>query len=82
MYRKRGRKLLKPNKEEFETLYYNINVSVYEMAELYNVNIKTIYNWAAQFRKEEKNEQKHRTTLRSSSENSPKSKQIRYESFN
>ena len=74
MYRKRGRKLVRPNKEEFETLYYNNSVSVQEVANFYNVETRTIYNWATQFRKEEKNEPKHRTTLRSSSENSPESK--------
>lgn len=73
MYRKRGRKLVKPDKEEFESLYYNNSVSVEELANFYNVTTTTIYNWASQFRKEEKNEPKHRATLRSSSENSPKS---------
>lgn len=74
MYRKRGRKLVKPDKEEFEALYYNNSVSVKELANFYNVSTTTIYNWASQFRKEEKNEPKHRTTLRSSSENPPESK--------
>lgn len=53
MYRKRGKKSLKPNKEIFESMYYNPSMTTYEIAEFYGVSIRTIYNWANQFRKEE-----------------------------
>lgn len=50
-YRNRGRPEKKPNKKEFELLYYNFEVPVEKLAERYNVKTKTIYNWAYQFRK-------------------------------
>lgn len=50
--RKKGRMKKKPNKEQFEMMYYNPNMTVYEIAEFYKVKIQTVYNWASQFRKE------------------------------
>lgn len=51
-YKKRGRKLKKPSKQEFEMLYYEWNISRKEMAEKYGVKKQTISNWATEFRKE------------------------------
>lgn len=50
-YRNRGRPKKKPNKKEFELLYYNFEIPVEKLAERYNVTTDTIYNWAYQFRK-------------------------------
>lgn len=50
--KKGGRKSKRPNKEMFETLYYNDEVTASELAKLYNVAESTIYNWAFQFRNE------------------------------
>lgn len=49
-YRNRAR----PNKEEFERLYYTFGLSVKEIAQKYNVTTNTVYNWAYYFRKNEK----------------------------
>lgn len=51
-YKKRGRKLKKPSKKEFEMLYYEWNLSRKEMAKKYEVKEQTISNWATEFRKE------------------------------
>ena len=50
-YRNKGRPKKRPNKAEFELLYYNFEVPVEKLAEKYQVKTKTIYNWAYQFRK-------------------------------
>lgn len=55
MERKRGRKSKKPVREQFEMMYYNNTMTVYEIADFYRVNKQTIYNWATQFKKEKKN---------------------------
>lgn len=49
-YRNRAR----PDKEEFERLYYTLAVPVKKIAEMYNVSTKTVYNWAYYFRYNEK----------------------------
>lgn len=51
MYKKKGRKNRKPNKAEFEYLYYALDMSAEEMAIKYNVKPHTIYNWATEYRK-------------------------------
>lgn len=51
MYKKRGRKLKKPHKELFEYQYYTLNMSGEEMAKMYEVKPRTIYNWATEYRK-------------------------------
>ena len=54
MYKKRkGRKQIRPSKQEFEYLYYILDMSGEQIAEKYNVKVSTIYNWAHQFREEE-----------------------------
>ena len=78
MNRKKGRKLLKPPKAEFETLYYNQSVNVEQLAEHYGVSKQTIYNWAVEFRKEGSNEPRNRTPLRSNTTDSPESKQVQH----
>lgn len=50
-YRNKGRPKKKPNKAEFELLYYNFEIPIEKLAERYEVTTKTIYNWAYQFRK-------------------------------
>lgn len=52
MYKKRGRKLVKPNKEIFEMLYYNEAMTAKQIADFYRVKISTVYKWASEFRKE------------------------------
>lgn len=54
-YKKKGRKIKKPNKTEFDWLYYDCDRTAEELAEKYQVSPGTIYNWAVEFRKEEKN---------------------------
>lgn len=55
MYKKRkGRKQIRPSKTEFEYLYYILDMPGEEIAKKYNVKVSTIYNWAHQFREEEK----------------------------
>lgn len=51
--KKRGRKPRMPSKVEFDFRYYSCNLSAEEMANLYGVKVKTIYNWATKFRQEE-----------------------------
>lgn len=51
--RKKGRPRKKPSKEEFEMLYYNNSITIYELAELWKVTPGTIYKWASEFRKED-----------------------------
>lgn len=48
--KKRGRKSNMPDKEYFETLYYNDNVSAAELAKVFEVKEQTIYNWAYRFK--------------------------------
>lgn len=50
--RKKGRRSKKPNKAMFEMMYYNPNMTVYEIAQFYEVSIHTIYKWASEYRKE------------------------------
>ena len=51
--KKRGRKSLLPNKEMFETMYYNNNIKASDLANNYGVKTQTIYNWANKFRKQQ-----------------------------
>lgn len=50
--KKGGRKSQRPNKEMFESLYYNDSTSAKELAKIWSVAESTIYNWAFQFRNE------------------------------
>lgn len=50
---KRYRNRARPNKEEFEQLYYTLGLSVNEIAQKYKVSNKTVYNWAYYFRRKE-----------------------------
>lgn len=50
-YRNRGRPMKKPNKTEFEMMYYEFKIPTEELAKRYEVTKNTIYNWAYQFRK-------------------------------
>lgn len=52
MEKKRGRKTNRPNKEKFESIYYNDQISAKEIAEMFKVTESTIYNWAFQFKHE------------------------------
>ena len=54
--KKAGRKSKRPNKEQFEALYSDYSAS--ELAERLGVSEGTIYQWANQFRKEEKEDEK------------------------
>lgn len=54
MQRLRGRKRKRPSKEEFERLYYDSAITIYELAEHWGVVPQTIYQWANQLRKEKK----------------------------
>ena len=53
MYKKRGRKIKKPNKAEFEYMYYILDMSAKEMAEKLGVKEHTIHTWAWEYRKED-----------------------------
>lgn len=53
--RRKGRKLLRPPKEQFDYHYYTLNMDVKQMAEMYKVTPHTIYTWAGYYRKEEEN---------------------------
>lgn len=53
----RGRKSKAPPMAEFNFKYYDCNLSASEMAEYYGVKVETIYNWATQYRKQEREEQ-------------------------
>lgn len=55
--KKKGRKSKAPPIAEFNFRYYECNLSAEEMALYYGVKIKTIYNWATMFRKQEEQEQ-------------------------
>lgn len=50
-YKPRGRAGKRPSKEEFDFLYYNLNLTAQELAERYQVKVPTIYNWATTYRK-------------------------------
>lgn len=50
-YKKRGRPMKKPNKTEFDYLYYIIGLNSKQMAEKYNVLPQTVLNWASEYRK-------------------------------
>lgn len=52
-YKTRGRPNKRPSKEEFDFMYYDLNLSTKELAERYKVKPGTIYNWAASFRKKD-----------------------------
>lgn len=54
MKRKRGRPQKRPTKEEFERLYYDSAITIYELADHWEVVPQTIYNWARYFKKGEK----------------------------
>lgn len=54
--KKAGRKSKRPSKEQFEALYTDYSAS--ELADRLGVSIGTIYQWANQFRKEEKENEK------------------------
>lgn len=54
--KKAGRKSKRPSKEQFEALYSDYSAP--ELAERLGVSIGTIYQWANQFRKEEKKNEK------------------------
>lgn len=59
-YKKKGGKTKAPPKAEFDFLYYDCDMSAQQMAEKYNVNIHTVYNWAVKYRNEDrKNEKKN-----------------------
>lgn len=49
--KKAGRKSKRPTKEQFEALYSAFSAP--EIAEKLGVSVGTVYQWAAQFRKEE-----------------------------
>lgn len=49
--RPKGRPRKRPNVEEFELLYYNPSITIYELAEHWKVKPQTIYNWASYFSK-------------------------------
>lgn len=51
MYKKRGRKVKKPNKAEFEYMYYILDMSGKEIAEKLGVKEHTVHNWASEYRK-------------------------------
>ena len=53
MYKKRGRKNKKPQKAEFDYLYYTLDLPAQELAEKYGVKVNTIYMWATEFRKKD-----------------------------
>lgn len=53
MYKKRGRKNKKPNKAEFEYMYYTLDLPAEELAKKYKVKTTTIYNWATEYRKKD-----------------------------
>ena len=50
-YRPKGRPRKRPTIEEFELLYYNPSITIYELAEHWNVKPQTIYNWATYYSK-------------------------------
>lgn len=52
--KRRIRQSKKPNRKEFEHDYYNTNTTVKELAKKYEVAQQTIYQWAYEFRKEQK----------------------------
>lgn len=56
MYKRKkgGRKKVRPNKIEFEYQYYTLDMSAEQLSKIYNVKPHTIYNWATEFRNEEK----------------------------
>lgn len=53
-YKYKGRKSKAPPKEIFDMQYYDMNISAEEMAKIYNVKVTTIYNWATNYRKIDK----------------------------
>lgn len=53
MKRKRGRPQKRPTKEEFERLYYDSAITIYELSDHWGVVPQTIYNWARYFKKGE-----------------------------
>lgn len=50
--RKKGRPSKIPKKELFETLYYNEEITIEEIAKTFGVNKQTVYNWAYKYRHE------------------------------
>ena len=56
-YKKKGRKSKAPSKQVFDFQYYEMNMSPQEMAEYYGVKLQTIYNWATEYRKQDKAEE-------------------------
>lgn len=51
--RKKGRPTKRPSLEEFNLLYYNPSITIYELAEHWKVKPQTVYNWATYFSKSE-----------------------------
>lgn len=56
MYKKKktGRKKKAPSKSEFEYKYYVLNQDAKILATEYGVKVQTVYNWASEYRKQEK----------------------------
>lgn len=52
--KKPGRKSKRPIRYEFELNYYTLGRSASDLSKKYNVKENTIYQWAMQFRKEER----------------------------
>lgn len=52
--KKPGRKSKRPIRYEFELNYYTLGRSAADLAEKYDVKENTIYQWAIQFRQEER----------------------------
>lgn len=51
-----NKKSLRPDRKSFEYYYYKKNINVETLANHWNVKKQTVYNWAYQYRKGEKNE--------------------------
>lgn len=54
MKKRTGRKPKRPEKNFFETIYYNESITAKDLAKTFNVSEQTIYNWAYQYRKNTK----------------------------
>lgn len=55
-YKRKGQPSKAPPKAIFDMQYYDMNLSAKEMAEMYNVKIHTVYNWATMYRNQDKAE--------------------------
>lgn len=56
-YKRKGQPSKAPPKAIFDMQYYDMNLSAKEMAEMYNVKIHTVYNWATMYRNQDKAEE-------------------------